>query len=274
VSRLYGYHFLVRACAATVGLLLGLSAPAAAQTCLEQAVNEMRSANFAGALVALEACERAASFSEAELAHYYETLALVRFGTGENAAADEALARLAAIAPSHAFSAEAPPRVRERFAEVAATVARPALELEAAAQGDEVVISADVRDDPHTIVRRVRLFARAGAGAWSDREGMELRLRAGGERVEYYGVAEGLGGAVIAQAGDPQRPLTRQTAATALPLGGETEEEDRGGGSTVLYVVLIVAAVALVAGGITLGVVLGTQSSGNALGAPRGEGFP
>lgn len=222
------------------------------------------SGDFAGARGALETCEHASGLTRAELAAYHEAWALVWFGEGDDEEGARALARLAAVEPEHRLTADAPPRIRARFQELLAATATPTLELRAERERGDAVVSARVRDDPHGVVERTRIFAREGErGEWRSVAGEQLSLTTEGD-VAYYGVAEGVGGAPVAAAGSVEDPLWLRS----VPDAAVAQADD-------LPIVLgVVAATAIVVGlAVGLGVGLGTQQQGATISAPMPQGF-
>jgi hypothetical protein len=255
---------------AVIALVAGMGARAEAQSCVDRAVADLRRADFAAARAALERCESATGLTPAELALYYETSALLSLAAGDDDAGTLALSRLAAIAPDHAFSDDAPPSVRSRFAEIAGRAARPSLEVSAEPDGDEVVIVAAVRDDPHSVVRQTHIFVRSGGAPWSDRVADRVTAPApAGSEVAYYAVGEAIGGAEVVRAGSADAPLTFRAPSEAT----EAPPPPSGGDNTVLHIVLVTAAIVLVGASVAIGVAVATSPKDTQLGSPIGMGF-
>lgn len=111
-----------RRVAVAAGLLAALAArPVSAQTFLEPAVTQYESADYEGALSALDAASsHAASTTDRVAIDHYRVLCLLALGRTEDAQA--ATGRVFALHPTYALDADSPPRVRALFDEVRARV--------------------------------------------------------------------------------------------------------------------------------------------------------
>lgn len=210
-----------------------------------------RSADFRGALEAFARADTATDLTSEDLALLLETRALVHLAMDNHQEFETDLARLASIDPNHRFDDDLPPEVRQTFARVRSRSAgRLAVTVDAQSRPDGVVLEASARNDPGALVREVRVYGRAGGGAWEHESDRPLVLPVDrGARVEYYAVAIGPGGATLAEMGSAERPL-RSIAGIedtgAAPAPQPTEDDDSGGGvATWLWIgagVLVVAA--------------------------------
>jgi len=235
----------------------GVSAPAAAQSSVDEGWRLLLDADFEGAVAAFDAAE-AETLTRADLVRILEGRAFVHFASGDEDAVRGALVRLVAVAPEHRFAPETPPELRERFAELAG---REALELsvDVAVADDAARVEARATGDPGGLVRHVRVGARVGEeGEWVTAEDEPLRLPYDSARaLFFYGEALGPGGAIVANDGSREAPHLRPS-------------EDAGGELPWGWIGLGIGAAVAVAVVVTI-VVVATQPSDT---VPTAPSFP
>jgi hypothetical protein len=207
-------------------------------------------AEFVAALDALGRADHATDLEREDLERLFEIRALVHLAMGNTDAMRTDLQRLAALAPDHSLPRSAPPDVARAFAEIRGQspgAVRVLATTEASPAG--VTIAARAENDWASIVRTVRVSGRVqGAPSWEHATDAPLLVATSGGVVEYYAEAIGPGGVVVARTGSASEPLR------AAGAGGG------GGGGEAWPWVLVALGVAVVAGGVVVGVVLGTES--------------
>jgi hypothetical protein len=87
-----------------------------------------------------------------------------------------------------------------------------------------------VTNDPHALVRTVRIHARAPGAAWIEATGETMTVPAApGARIELFAEAVGPGGATVARSGSPEAPQ-EATAGRAVPATATEPAEVSGAG--------------------------------------------
>lgn len=211
-------------------------------------------AEFVAALDVLGRATAGDSLTSEDLPPLLELRALVHTALGDTAAAEEDLRVLAAIAPDHTMGREIPPDLSRAFASIrAGSDGSPRLRATPTATAQGVIVEVTLENDWASVVRAVRIRARAGeTGAYT--EAVDAPLLVGtpmGEAVSYYAEAIGPGGAVVARVGTEAEPL-RFAAATTTETGG-------GGIDPIPFIIAGGAAVAV---GVIIAVIVVTTSSG------------
>jgi hypothetical protein len=131
-----------------------------------------------------------------------EARVLVSYALARPAATEDALARLAALEPQHAFPAGTNPDIVARFRAVRDRREGPlGLEVQALPATDALELQARVLRAPPGLVAGVRLHVRRHDEPWRAHEGATLRVplapAAGAEAVTFRGDVVGAGGATL-----------------------------------------------------------------------------
>jgi hypothetical protein len=196
---------------------------ASASAQLERARELYREGEVERARSRLEAAKEAHGLERGQLATLLETEVLIHRLRGDERAAQRAIERLASLAPAYDFAAEVPPAVRRAFRDaVARSEGPPRLSVEAQRSPSGVRVEARAIRDPHALVERVEVHARAEPGRWVDGRGQVLVAASPTVAVAYFARAIGPGGAVLAEVGtraDPriQGPVVDEDAASSEP---------------------------------------------------------
>jgi len=237
--------------------LLSVALPAAAQqhSLLGEARQHYEQGAVETALETLSRAEHASDLSLGDLLVLLELRILAARSMGDEEVVTRELRRLASIAPGRPPSSEFPPVLRERLADVRSRLPGAlSLHAQARATATGIAVTAEVRNDPESVVREVMVFARAPGGPYSDGVDLvELPVTRG--RVDYYALAVGPGGAVVAAHGSAEEPRT-----FLFPeLAASTEPDDPGvspwvwvgigGGVLVAAAATVVAVLLLGSGG-------------------------
>ena len=211
---------------------------AAAHPLIDQARDRFRSADFPGAIEALDAADRATDLDRDDAVELYELRAVIHMALRQRDEADRALRALASLSPSHSFAREAPPDVVDRFRILRETVpGRVAIEVARRETTNGLLLTPRALDDPLGLIRRTRVHARVDAGDWQTSDDRALAVDASdGQTVEWYAEGIGPGGAVIATVASESAPM--RFSAGEDPLGD-------GGTSAWIWVGLGVGAVAI-----------------------------
>jgi hypothetical protein len=225
---------------AAMALVLSYAAPAFAHPLVERARESYAQGDFEAAAITLEAIGDDAGLSADDLVALLEIRALARRALGDDRGAEDALATLASLRPSHRFGPEVPPEVQDQFARLRGD--RISIEARAHVANGELVVRARTTD-PARLIRRVRIAVRA-AGAWSEEDGTERRIATGSESTEWYAEAIGPGGAIVASFGSAGDPHVA-SGAIAVASGGFDP-----------WPLIGITAGILAAGGIVLAIVL------------------
>lgn len=246
--------------------LVWLLAPsvAAAHPRIDAARERFQSADFPGAIEALDAAEQATDLDREGVVALYELRAVIHMALRHREEADQALRALASLSPSHSFAPEVPPDVVDRFRILRDTVpGRVAIEVARRATTDGLMLAPRALDDPLTLIRSTRVHARVDGGEWRTAEDAPLEVGAtDGQVVEWHAEGIGPGGAVIATVASERAPM-RFTVGDD-PLG------DRGTGPW-LWIGLGAGAVAIA---VALAVILSASSGDPDTRVDGPTGFP
>jgi len=274
----------IRWCPALValGLLIVTLTPGAANAQLAAGRSALESAEFGRAIRFFDRAERTERLDRDDLVALCEGRALARFAMGSATRARRDLQVLAALDPGHTFPVEAPPEVAAAFAEVSLASGGPlAAELTWAPAAGGTTLSVEVQHDGLSLVRSVRVHTRVGDGEWSEQEERRVTLEhAEGVVVAAYVELLGARGTVLVRQGTAEQPVVHGApaapVAVALPVSDELSgerlavdlsEQTASGGAAQgsddvgLAVGLGVGGAALLAAGIVLALVLGTQTN-------------
>lgn len=257
--------------ATTIGLgALFVAAPAEAQ--LVAGRRALERADFQRAIRAFDRAERTERLDRDGLISLYEGRVIARFAVGTRARARRDLQILGALDPAHTFPVEVPPEVGEALA---TTVRESGGGLGATLtwrdEGEGSTLTIEVARDPAEIVRAVRVHTRVGDGAWSTSAAREVRV-AHGEGVIVAAWVELLGERDVVLAHEateaapnlhgealpPPRPLEEEPPIVIEEPPTETTSNDD---ALALGLGLGLGGAALVAVGVVLGIVFGTQTS-------------
>jgi len=243
--------------AALVALQLALTCPASAQVhpLVVEARAQYENGEVVSAVETLSRAEHASDLSRDDVLTMLELRILVGRAMGDGAAVERDLLRLVSIAPERPPSDEFPPALREQLAAVRTGLSgQLSVEAHAEATDAGVEVGAEARDDPASVIREVRVHARADDAAWS--EGVDrLLLPLTHGRVHYYAVGIGPGGAALAADGSREAPRT-------LVLEGEAPATPEEGGISP-WVWVGLAGGALLVAAVTVIVVLLATSGGD-----------
>jgi len=252
--------------AAALAVLLAVSAwapgPAAAHDLVDQGRTAFEEAEFVDAIDAFARAEAADDLTVEDLAELYEVRALVHLAMGNEDAMQADLERLAVVAPQHELDRRVLPEVRRAFAEARADRGAP-IRMLADPSGDDtaVTISVEVENDSADLVREVRIFGRGGEGDYRVASDAPLTITPeGAQIVEYYALAIGPGGAVLADTGSEADPLRYRVEGGAAAV-----EDDEDGGGSALPWVLVGLGVLAVGAAVVIAILLtgGSDSEGN-----------
>ncbi len=250
----------------------GVSAPAEAQ--LAAGRRALDAADFQRAIRAFDRAERSERLDRDELVSLYEGRIIARFAVGTRSRAQRDLQILGSLDPQHAFPVEVPPEVGEALA----TTVRESgggLGVTLAWSDDAAgsTLTVEVVRDPAEIVTGVRVHTRAGDAAWSEATTREVRVSHGADQLVGAWV-EVLGprGVVLLREGSEASPsvhgelpqvITPPVVDMIVPPPPQEEiapvaSNDDG---LALGLGLGLGGAALVAAGVVLGLVFGTQTS-------------
>lgn len=244
---------------AAVLTTLVASSIAHAHPLVEEGRERLREAEFEAALEALARAEDRDDLTREDLVDLLDARAMAHLALDDSAALRVDLAALASLDPGHRFGREAPPELQEAFQQTLQVTEGPlSLAVEARPVPGGVEIEAEVTEDRASLVRETRVFARV-LGSEQFRRLTDRRQPArAGQPVEYYVEAIGPGGAIVATAGSGEAP---EVSEGALPLEGPAPVRREDGGEGVSpWVFVIIGAVLVVAGGVTLAIVLASNS--------------
>lgn len=228
-------------CAVLAGVL-GAPAVVYAHPLVDEARERFRSADFPGALQTLDRAEGAGDLDRDDVLSLFELRALVHAALGQDAEAEEALRALASISPSHRFGREVPPDVVQRFRRLSDALPGPvSVEVGRSVANGRVRLEPRASNDVLDLLRHVRVHARVEGGAWQEAADRPLTVGAeGGQRVEWYAVGVGPGGAPIGGIGSPESPMTFTVGRDPL-----APADDSGSAGPWLWVGLGVGAAAI-----------------------------
>ena len=236
---------------------------------LDEAVDRYERAEFEAARAALTRALRQGSLDRAELSLLLSTSALVHYALRDIEAMERALAQLASIEPAFEWGPATAPDVLAAFARAKeATPGTIAIAVEVEPDDDTIALSVNVTGDSAELVASVELAART-AGEWLRTSERELAVPRDGERVAYYAVARGPGGAELAREGSADAPSERELPPRAPEIppsdtrevraAAITADEDADGVSPWPWLALGVGIAAAL--GIVLGLVIFSSES-------------
>ncbi len=197
---------------ASVALALCCLAPsrASAHPLVDEGLQRLHDADFAGALQVFAQAEARDDLTRAELATLLAARATVNLALDDERAAAVDLRMLVELEPRHVIDATAPPELRDAFRRAVAS-ARGALSVTAShvRDGGRVDVEATTRNDTAGLVRELRVYVRRGDGLWQAAAAGHTSIEAPPDtRVEYYAEAVGPGGAIVARTGSRPFPHT------------------------------------------------------------------
>lgn len=183
-----------------------LAAAAQEHALIAEARNQYEEGEVEQALETVSRAEHTSDLSRENLLSLLELRILILRARGDDEQVSQELQRLASIAPDRAPADEFPPALRERLAGVRATLPGGlSVQARANATATGVEVTAEARNDVASVVREVRVYARAPDSAWSDGlDRLDVPVTSG--RVDYYAVAVGPGGAPVAEHGSAEEP--------------------------------------------------------------------
>jgi hypothetical protein len=242
------------ALAAALWALCGASS-ALAQDPLAAARAHLDHARFAEAVEAFDRAADGDGLARREVLALLEGRALARHARREVAEARADLRLLLALEPGVELGRAAPPALRRLFEEVRAEGVEPlGLDVQTLPLSDGLEIRIALQG-PTELVRRARVVEHRD-GRSVAYEGRRVLLRGRGP-FRFHVEVVGIGGAVLASAGSPERPMQEGSLARSeLLLDEEPADEERGddalwawllGGSGALLVIGGVIAVVLAA---------------------------
>lgn len=204
-----------------VALLCLAPSRASASPLVDEGMQRLHDADFAGALQAFDEAERGGDLTRAELITLLGARATVHLALDDQRSAVVDLRMLATLDPHHPIDATAPPDFRRAFERAAAAVHAPlSVTVTHERVDDRVEIEAQAREDTAGVVRSLRVLARRAGGAWLPPETAPASISVpASTALEYYVEAVGPGGAVVATAGSRLFP---RTVAPASGDGGGT----------------------------------------------------
>lgn len=263
----------LRGCLIALGLLLpGLSvaSPAAAQDDpLEAAETAYQEIDFEGVREHAIRALRAGGLGPEQLARTYELLGVSNSALGDVDAARDYFVRMLWLDPDAQLDESVSPRMREPYLEARGIrMARPGtLEIETGIDRGSSAVHVTLRD-PSDMSRRVRVAARIEGGTDYTTQEYEastelaapLEGAATADRIEYYVQVLDMHGNVVLAEGGPFAPRVVGRAPGAVAGEGEVAA---GGGPTVFeepVFWIVVGAVLVVAGAVTVGVVVDQRS--------------
>lgn len=222
---------------------LGDPTVAWAHPLIDQAAQAYEEASFEASLELLARAEAADDLSRDDLIALIRTRALVYFALGSVPAMTRDVERLAALDPNIEMPAEAPPTVRNAFAD-ARTRVRPLRltgDVERVRTGAR--FRARIAGDPEGLVRRTEVSCRVGESEATRARGESLDLRAEtGDVIRCHAVLVGVGGATLASVASPDAPLTRTLGPFVAPGEGDSSAVPYllvGGGLAVASAVVV-----------------------------------
>lgn len=242
---------LVRLAPLTAIAWVCLAPVALAHPRVEEGRQRLDEADFEGAMQAFSQAEREGGMTAADVARLLEGRAMVHLALGQRDGMDTALRRLASLDPDHEFAPGVRPEIRARF-EALGDAERLALDVDAEPGDGGLVVRAEIRHDPAGLVEEVAVGGRTASAGEQSGAGGEVLLRAlSGETVEYWVRALGPGGAIVAEAGTPDTPLSaRMPGDASLEVAGPGDGDgDRppwliigaaAGGALVVAVVIAI----------------------------------
>lgn len=170
-------------------LILSWSSVAMAQD-LETALDLERSGRLIDALDAFEEALRSSGNSRRDLATIYQHLSVLRFASGDELGANDALMRLLAVSPAATLPDSAPPEIQSMLEEAAGRWEGSTLRAQVRhrVREEELLLRVTVVDDLAGMVAGVELMANSRVVAESEDIGPEFRLRV--DHNELGGVDE------------------------------------------------------------------------------------
>ncbi len=270
---------LLRLAILVLGVLALAWGPRSASAQLAVGRRALESADFQRAIRAFDRAERTERLDRDGLVVLSEGRVLARFALGSPTRAARDLQVLAALDPGHTFPVEAPPEVAEAFA-AAVREAGGGLATELAwtpATGG-TTLRVEVRNDSLSLVRTVRVHTRVGEGEWRTQEERTVTVEhPEGSVVAAYVELLGARDVVLLRTGTADEPVVHgapaaPTVAIAVPPATREREpvaaevpvaatHASASDEVALAVGLGVGAAALLAVGVVLAVVFGSQSS-------------
>jgi len=249
------------ACLASVLLATTVASSARAQgnEHVEEGWARYAEARFGDAIEAFDAAEASTGLDRESLVRALEGRALVRFAEEDLPRMQEALVRLASLAPEHALTDEAPPEVARAYLAArreAGDGVRVAATVEEVPGGARIDV--DVGNDVSGLVLGVRIVARQDGGEWREVRARTLQLRMPDmDEVEYFVEALGPGGAVVATLGGETDPRRQRLGADIAAAPSRTPLYVGIGAGVAGLVLVVVLAVTLAGRGSSGGTQLG-----------------
>lgn len=173
---------------------------AAQDDALNGALALYEEARFAEAITALSDILAHHDLSSAAVETALDRIAVAAFALGRTADLDDALVRLAAVAPGHAFGLDVPPPVVDRFREIAAAAAPVTIEIvtePVPGEADRLRYGVQL-EGPRDVVRAIVLRCGAGGAGHVTRSARPELVDAADVGCEAD--AEGPGGLPLAHA--------------------------------------------------------------------------
>ena len=210
------------------GPLLGvlvtlLCTPALAHPQLDDAIVLARDAEFESALEAFERALASHELTRDELLELLSERILVHQAVRDLASLERDLLRLAALDPEHDLGPNAPPDLRERWRAAAQRSRGPlGLQVRARAVAGGVRVEAELTGGIEGVAFPLQIALRAPGGTWLRTNANQAVYPVPVQGVaEYYVLAMGPGGVVVASDGTPASPrrleVERAPAPSALP---------------------------------------------------------
>jgi len=226
---------------------------------VDHGIQRYEAADFEGALAAFASAESGTDLTRDGLVRLLEGRALAHLAMGDQGQMETALVQLASLEPNRQMGRAIPPPLREAFQRIGSDVDAPlSIEASSAPMPGGVRVEAGVRGDGGDLVREVRIAGRSADGDWTEGTGRELSVvAASGESVEYYAVAVGPGGAVLAEHGTEASPLTHD--GDVDDGGGVVDLSDDDDDGSLLVPILIGVGAAVVLAVTIIVIVLATS---------------
>lgn len=243
-------------------LVCSVSVRAYAHPGLDRAIDLARDAEFKRALKAFEQVVEAGDLTRDELVQLLAERALVQQAMGNNKALNRDLAMLASLDPQRDLGPNAPPDLRARWEKAAASSRGPlGMRVETAVVAGGVRVSASLTGGVEGVEFPMVIALRAPGGTWLRTSASEAEYPVPAQgRAEYYVLATGPGGVVVANEGNEEEPeqltvdlsrLSRSATVDRTGIGAGGKPSRRGlwiglgaGGVAVVGAIVLVAVLA------------------------------